>query len=157
MQEMWADSWGINYKNYATVRHGNAQSCWKARVHILSERTKLANILTAKGTQDTVAGLQKCFSGLSHVNKVVFCKLQEAAYENQLEKTYIQRSDSVSKQVSKRFPANPLEPQNHWVFFFSFCSKGYMKCQYFTQQSWNSAWLYRCTRIPTQPVELFVF
>lgn len=79
-------------------------------MHILSERMKLANILTAKGIQDRVLGLQKCFSGLSHVNKVVFCKLQEAAYENQLEKTHVQRFDSVPTEVSKRFPAKTLEP-----------------------------------------------
>lgn len=85
MHEMWADSWSINYKNYATVRNGNGQSCWKESMHILSGRMKLANILTAKRTQDIVVGLPKCFFWAKSWTKLFVCKLQEAVYENQLE------------------------------------------------------------------------
>lgn len=39
--------------------------------YFVSERMKLASILTAKRMQDTVVGLQNLFSGPSKMNKVV--------------------------------------------------------------------------------------
>lgn len=48
----------------------NGQRCWKESLHILSERMKLASILTTERMQDTVVGLQTCFSGPNRMNKV---------------------------------------------------------------------------------------
>lgn len=119
MHEMGADSWGINYKIYATVRNGNAQSCWKESLHILSERMKLANILTAKGTRDRVVGLQKCFFWAKSCEQSCFLQTAGSSLWKSTGKN-IQRSDSVSTEVSKRFPVKTLAPQNLWGVFSPF-------------------------------------